>query len=48
MVHINDFPDEILEQIMFHVSPYRDLEQCGLVCRRWEAIVISEFEHLIR
>lgn len=47
MVQMNDFPDEILEQILFNVSPYGDLDNCALVCRRWERIVHSKISPLL-
>ena len=34
---ISDLPDEVLEYILSLLSPYRDLESCHAVCRRWEA-----------
>lgn len=42
MVLINDLPDEVLEFIMSHLPPYKDLESCSLVCKRWNHIVQSE------
>lgn len=39
---INDLPDEILEFIFGHMPPYKDLESCALVCKRWTTIVRSE------
>lgn len=34
---IEDLPDEVLEFILSFLPPYRDLENCGGVCRRWYA-----------
>ena len=36
---IEHLPDEILEFIIGFVSPYLDLQNCALVCKRWHAIV---------
>ncbi|KAL7646318.1 UNVERIFIED_CONTAM: hypothetical protein RMT77_003227 [Armadillidium vulgare] len=35
MIQINDLPQEILEYILYFVSPYDDLKSCRLVCQRW-------------
>lgn len=43
MVAINALPDEILELILFNLPPYRDLDSCALVCKRWAAVVHSEY-----
>lgn len=40
---INHCPDELLEQIMFNLLPYDDLDSCALVCKRWLCIVHSKF-----
>lgn len=42
MININEFPDEILEFIMGHLPPYKDLQNCKLVCKRWHQIVHSK------
>ncbi|CAD7088361.1 unnamed protein product [Hermetia illucens] len=39
MVDINALPDEVLEFILSYLPPYRDLEKCEIVCKRWRAIV---------
>ncbi|XP_059607932.1 F-box only protein 42 [Phlebotomus argentipes] len=39
MTTINDLPDEVLEFIIELLPPYRDVENCQLVCRRWEQLV---------
>lgn len=41
---VNDLPDEVLEFIFGHLPPYRDLESCALVCKRWTNIVRSELK----
>lgn len=40
--NLNDLPDEILEFIFGHMPPYRDLQSCALVCKRWMNIVRSK------
>ncbi|KNC21710.1 hypothetical protein FF38_09339 [Lucilia cuprina] len=39
MYHINMLPDEMLEFILTYLPPYKDLENCSLVCKRWQDIV---------
>lgn len=39
---INDLPDEILEFVFSHMPPYKDLESCALVCKRWANITRSK------
>lgn len=41
--NIDDLPDEVLEFIFGHMPPYRDLESCALVCKRWTNIIRSKF-----
>lgn len=41
--NINELPDEVLEFIFSHMPPYKDLESCALVCKRWTNIVRSEY-----
>lgn len=36
---IDELPDEVLEYIFSLVSPYKDLKECMLVCKRWHTIV---------
>lgn len=38
-VHIRDLPEEILEYILRHLSPYRDLKSAMLVCHQWHRLV---------
>ncbi|XP_053962380.1 uncharacterized protein LOC128865959 [Anastrepha ludens] len=38
-VYLDALPDEILEFILTYLPPYRDLECCSLVCKRWNAVV---------
>ena len=40
---INDLPDEVLEYILSLISPYKDMKECMLVCRRWLQSVKSKF-----
>uniref|UniRef100_A0A1B0CLQ5 Putative f-box only protein 42 n=1 Tax=Lutzomyia longipalpis TaxID=7200 RepID=A0A1B0CLQ5_LUTLO len=35
MATINDLPDEVLEFIINLLPPYKDVESCRLVCKRW-------------
>lgn len=39
---INDLPDEILEFVFGDMPPYKDLESCALVCKRWANITRSK------
>ncbi|KAJ1520014.1 hypothetical protein ONE63_004244 [Megalurothrips usitatus] len=39
--NINELPDEVLEYIFSLVSPYKDLKECMIVCKRWHGIVIN-------
>lgn len=41
MACINDMPDEVLEFIISYLPPYRDLEECMIVCKRWNNIAKS-------
>lgn len=45
MVEINELPDEVLEFILSQLPPYKDLEQCQLVCKRWNCIVKNVMRH---
>ncbi|XP_034231582.1 F-box only protein 42 [Thrips palmi] len=42
--NINDLPDEVLEYIFSLVSPYKDVKECMLVCKRW----LSNVKNVIR
>lgn len=44
--HINMLPDEMLEFILSYLPPYKDLENCSLVCKRWQGIVKSKYYKL--
>ncbi|KAK9872927.1 hypothetical protein WA026_020279 [Henosepilachna vigintioctopunctata] len=39
MANIEDLPDEVLEFILTLLSPYQDLHDCLLVCKRWRRCV---------
>lgn len=41
-VQLDALPDEILEFILTYLPPYRDLESCRLVCKRWNSVVKSK------
>lgn len=43
MISINDLPNEILEYILCLLPPYKDLENCMVVCKRWHKIVQSMY-----
>lgn len=32
---IDDLPDELLEYILSLIPPYKDLQECKFVCKRW-------------
>lgn len=32
---IEDLPDEVLEFILGFLPPYKDLQNCKTVCKRW-------------
>ncbi|XP_059475817.1 F-box only protein 42-like [Neocloeon triangulifer] len=36
---LDRLPDEVLEFILCNVSPYLDLQNCALVCKRWRELV---------
>ena len=36
---ITDLPTEILEQVLCHLSPYRDFKSAMLVCRQWNRVM---------
>ncbi|XP_024884293.1 F-box only protein 42-like [Temnothorax curvispinosus] len=42
---INDLPDELLEYILSLIPPYRDLQECRLVCKRWYRATKNVIEH---
>ncbi|XP_049815800.1 F-box only protein 42 [Schistocerca nitens] len=42
---IDDLPDEVLEYILSLVPPYKDLEECSVVCRRWHKAVKNVIRH---
>jgi F-box-like len=33
---LDKLPDEVLEFILCNVSQYLDLQNCALVCKRWQ------------
>ena len=37
--HITDIPEEILELIFGHLSPYEDMKSAMLVCKQWHRVV---------
>jgi hypothetical protein len=37
-MNIEQLEDVCLENILIHVSPYTDLFNCRLVCRRWNRV----------
>lgn len=39
MTTISSIPDEVLEFILLHISPYEDLHSCLLVSKRWKRCV---------
>ncbi|GAB0100487.1 uncharacterized protein DMENIID0001_165360 [Sergentomyia squamirostris] len=39
MLSINDLPNEILEMIISHLTPYKDLDSCEQICQRWADLV---------
>ncbi|XP_012525965.1 F-box only protein 42 isoform X2 [Monomorium pharaonis] len=42
---INDLPDELLEYILSLIPPYKDLQECRLVCKRWYRATKNVIEH---
>lgn len=44
--NINELPDEVLEYIFSLVSPYKDVKECMLVCKRWHSNVKSKLFYL--
>ncbi|XP_037947555.1 F-box only protein 42 [Teleopsis dalmanni] len=39
LIEMEDLPDEMIEFILTYLSPYEDLDNCRLVCKRWSSIV---------
>ena len=39
---IQDLPNEILEQILRNLSPYRDFKCAMLVCQKWHRVMQGE------
>ncbi|GAB0100475.1 hypothetical protein DMENIID0001_165230 [Sergentomyia squamirostris] len=39
MKELNNLPNELLVMIFDLLSPYRDLENCQLVCKKWADLV---------
>lgn len=44
---INDLPDEVLEYVLSLIPPYKDLEDCMLVCKRWHRTAISKTDFIL-
>ena len=44
---ISNLPDEILEYILSQLTPYRDLVQCKLVCKRWHYIILGKIRNYL-
>ncbi|PSN48109.1 hypothetical protein C0J52_13244 [Blattella germanica] len=42
---MDDLPDEVLEYILSLVAPYKDLQECSLVCKRWHRSVKNVIRH---
>lgn len=42
-VTIEDLPDEVLEFILGFLPPYKDLQNCMNVCKRWCGCAQSKF-----
>nr|CAD7196077.1 unnamed protein product [Timema douglasi] len=42
---INDLPNEVLEYVFNLVSPYEDLKNCSLVCKKWYLSVQNVIVH---
>ncbi|XP_069687513.1 F-box only protein 42 [Periplaneta americana] len=42
---VDDLPDEVLEYILSLVAPYKDLQECALVCKRWHRSVKNVIRH---
>ncbi|XP_048512597.1 F-box only protein 42 isoform X2 [Athalia rosae] len=42
---IDDLPDEILEYILSLIPPYKDLQECTLVSKRWYRATKNVIEH---
>lgn len=40
---VEDLPDEVLEFILGFLPPYKDLQNCMVVCKRWYNCAQSEF-----
>lgn len=42
---INDLPDVLLEYILSLIPPYKDLQECRLVCKRWLCATKNVIQH---
>ena len=42
--NIEELPDEILEQILAEISPYKDFKSAMLVCKRWHFVMKSRLD----
>lgn len=42
---IDDLPDELLEYILGLIPPYKDLQECKVVCKRWYRATKNVIEH---
>lgn len=40
--HITDIPEEVLELIFGHLSPYEDMKSVMLVCKQWHRVVSGQ------
>lgn len=43
---VEDLPDEVLEFILRFLPPYKDLQNCMLVCKRWHVCAQSKYHPL--
>ena len=41
--HISDIPEEVLELIFGHLSPYEDMKSVMLVCKQWHRVVSGQY-----
>lgn len=46
-IGIEDLPDEVLEFILGFLPPYKDLQNCMSVCRRWCDCAHSKFKQFL-
>ncbi|EZA47441.1 F-box only protein [Ooceraea biroi] len=42
---IDDLPDELLEYILSLIPPYKDFQECRVICKRWYRVTKNVIDH---